>query len=256
MDTFPKLRPSSIGEPSYGGQDPIRTRNGSFFIFISRGTFYILCYYGNMNPARTKLGKFKKSYSGQQLIAYIKGVSRVIKKSPTYRDLKTIPGPTASTIIRYFGKWSAALKKADLRPKTYQLIRGERKYIRNNWRQMTDKQIATKLKIPIYVIRYYRLSKKLWKNTRNKRLTKATQKKLAIRIYGNNCEVCHLPITELHHIIPKSKYQENWAVLCPLCHEIISRKIIIIKKRADLFNKLKPFIKQIYSHLNFYRNRP
>lgn len=102
-----------------------------------------------MNPIRTKLGKFKKAYSEKQLINYIKCVSKIIKRPPTYRDLKIIPGPRASTIIRHFGKWSIAIKKAKLRPHTYQLIRGEKKFIRSNWRLLTDKQIASKFKIPI-----------------------------------------------------------------------------------------------------------
>ncbi|MDO8424480.1 MAG: hypothetical protein Q7S70_00890 [bacterium] len=203
-----------------------------------------------MNPIKTKLGKFKRAYSKKHLIAYIKGVAKAIKRSPTYRDLKKFPGPTSSTIIRRFGKWSIAIKKADLRPVTHQLLRGEKTYIRKNWRLMTDKQIASGLKVPLYIIRYYRLSKKLWKNTRNKRLVKSTQKKIASKLYGNSCEVCNIPITELHHIISGSKLQKNWAILCPLCHEIISRKIITIKGRIDLFKKLKPFVKKIYSNLS------
>jgi len=189
------------------------------------------------------------AYSKKQLIDYIKGVAKIIRRSPTYRDLKKFPGPTPSTIIRHFGRWSNAIKKADLRPTTYQLLKGEKTYIRNSWRSMTDKQIATRLNIPIYVIRYYRLSKKLWKNTRNKRLVKSTQKRIASKLYGKNCEICNLPITELHHIIPKSKLQNNWAILCPLCHEVITRKFVIVKKRADLFNGLRPFVKRIYSNL-------
>ena len=67
--------------------------------------------------------------------------------------------------------------------------------------------------------------------------------------YGDNCEVCNMSIVELHHIISKSKNENHWSILCPLCHEIISRKIILIKNREDLFTKLKPFVKKLYSNL-------
>ena len=208
-----------------------------------------LCYYGIMNPIHNQQGKFKQIYSKKQILVYLKRIASFINKSPTYRDLNKIPGPTASTVIRFFGSWSKALKSAGLRPHTHQLIRGEKTYIRENWRGFTDEQISKKLKVPIHTIRYYRLSSKLWKNTRNNKLVKATQKKLAMKKYGDNCEVCNMSIVELHHIISKSKNENHWSILCPLCHEIISRKIILIKNREDLFTKLKPFVKKLYSNL-------
>jgi len=202
-----------------------------------------------VNPTHNKQGRFKQVYSKDEILIYLKKVAIFIKKSPTYRDLHTIPGPTASTVIRFFGSWTKAIKSAGLRPHTYQLIKGERTFIRKNWKTFTDKQVSEKLGIPIHTIRYYRLSSKLWKNTRNNKLVKATQKRLAIMKYGDSCEICNMPFVELHHIVSKSKDENNWSILCPLCHEIISRKKVIVKNRKELFSKLKPFVKRLYSNL-------
>lgn len=202
-----------------------------------------------MNPSKNSMGKFKKVYTRKEILSYLKSVARIIGRSPTYRDLHKIPGPRASTAIRYFGSWSRAIKLAGLRPLAKQLIKGEKSFVRSNWRHLTDREIAKKLKLPVHIIRYYRLSSKLWKNTRNNRLTKGTQKKLAIKLYGNACEICNLSIVELHHIVPASKIPEHWSVLCPLCHSLISRKVVEVKSREDLLLKLKPIVKKIYSSL-------
>lgn len=202
-----------------------------------------------MNPIKNSLGRFKKVYHKKEILSYLKRISHAIGGSPTYRDLNKMPGPTASTIIRHFGSWSKAIKLAGLRPLSKQLIKGEKSFIRNNWRHLTDKETSDKLKIPVHIIRYYRLSSKLWKNTRNNRLTKGTQKKLAIKLYGDACEICKLSIVELHHIVPASKTPEHWSILCPLCHALISRKVVEIRSREDLFLKLKPIVKKIYSNL-------
>jgi len=196
---------------------------------------------------RTKDKRFKKDYSKEDILDYLKGVYKILKKSPTYRDLNNFPGPSPRTIVRRFGFWSTALKQAGIRPHTYQLIKGEPSFIRKNWRNMSDKEIAHKLGVQSYVIRYYRMNFNLWKN--RKGTARSTFRKEALRIYGSQCEVCGLGICEWHHIIPKSKDPKHWCILCPLCHEVITRKLVVIKNRKELRTKLLPFIKELYTKL-------
>lgn len=98
-----------------------------------------------MNRTRDK--RFKKDYSKKVILDYIRGVRKVLGKSPSSRDLGKFPGPSSRTIVRRFGYWSKALKEAGFRPQTNQLIKGEKTYIRRNWRKMTDKQLAKTLAI-------------------------------------------------------------------------------------------------------------
>ncbi len=112
---------------------------------------------------------------------------------------------------------------------------------------MTDKQIADKLGVTEAVIKYYRMNYNLWKN--RKGTAKSTFRKEALRQYGQACEVCGIEISEWHHIIPKSTKTEDWCILCPLCHEVITRKLVTVNSRADLKSKLRPFIKKIYATL-------
>jgi len=136
--------------------------------------------------------------------------------------LKKVPGPSARTIIRHFGSWTKALKKAGIRPNTKQLFLNEKNYIKQNWRKMTDKEISNKLGLSIDIIKYYRMNYNLWKN--RKGTSKQKHKSDGMRLYGRNCEICNISITELHHIVPKSKDIKDWAILCPLCHSIITRQ--------------------------------
>lgn len=191
-------------------------------------------------------GKFKRQYTRDQVLRYLRSVSRILKKSPTYRDLKLIPGPRASTIIRKFGSWAKALRFAGIRPIGRQLSRNEKGIIRKMWRKLSDKQIARKLNLPPAVIRYYRLSSKLWKNSR-KGATKAAQRLRAIKLYGKTCEICNIPIVDLNHIISKKNDPQNWTILCPLCHAALTRKLAIIQSREDLKTKLLPFMKNLYA---------
>lgn len=199
---------------------------------------------------RNKIGKFAKQYTKEQIIKYLRGISKAIARPPVYRDLKNIPGPSPTTVIRQFGSWSNALKKAGIRPHTKQLMRGEKSFIRQNWRNMTDIEIAKKLDIPFSVIRYYRLSSNLWKNSRRGE-SKYSQKNKAIKNYGKRCEVCNLPLTELHHIRSKSNEIKYLAILCPFCHSLITRNIVQINSRSDLRTKLLPKIRQIYRKFLF-----
>lgn len=197
---------------------------------------------------RTKDKRFKKDYTKKDILDYLKGVSKIIGKSPTYRDLQQVPGPAPRTVVRRFGSWSKALREAGMRPQTHQLQTGERSYIRLNWRRMTDKQIAEKLGVTEVVIKYYRMNYNLWKN--RKGTTKSTYRKEALRLYGEKCEVCGITICEWHHIVPKSTNQEDWCILCSLCHAAITRKLIVVNNRRELKTKLLPFMKDVYSKLN------
>lgn len=198
---------------------------------------------------RTKAGKFKTPYTRKLIASYLKSVSRLIGKSPTFRDLNIIPGPSPRTVIRHFGKWTIALKAAGLRPSTNQLMKGEKSYIRLNWRKFTDRELSKKLGISEDVIKYYRMQLNMWKN--RKGTSKQKYKADGMRLYGKNCEVCNIPITELHHIIPKSTNADDWSILCPTCHAVITRKFIQIKNRSELKTKLTPFIKNLYKNIKF-----
>lgn len=197
---------------------------------------------------RTKLKRFKRDYTNNDIINYLKGTYKVLKKSPTFRDLSQFPGPSPRTIVRRFGRWSIALKKAGIRPQTNQLMFNERTYIRNNWNKMTDKEIANKLNISIEVIKYYRANYKLWKN--RKGTAKSTYRNRAFKLYGRVCEVCRLSICEWHHIKPKSTDSKDWCILCSNCHAVITRKLVKIETREDLETKLKPYMQNLYRNLS------
>ena len=122
-------------------------------------------------------------------------------------------------------------------------MRGERTFIRQNWRKMTDKQISDKLKISPEVVKYYRIQYKLWKN--RKGTSNQKHKADGMRMYGKHCEVCNFPITELHHIKPKSTNINDWSILCPNCHSVVTR-MVKIESREELQTKLKPFVKNLY----------
>jgi hypothetical protein len=196
---------------------------------------------------RTKDKRFKKDYSKQDIISYLKGVYKIIGHSPSSRELNNFPGPAPRTIIRRFGSWSKALMEAGMRPQTHQLQIGERSFIRMNWRKMTDKEISGKLGVTEVVIKYYRMNYNLWKN--RKGTAKSTFRKEALKLYGKKCEVCSIEICEWHHIIPKSTQPDDWCILCSLCHAAITRKFVIVQNRNELKTKLLPYMKQIYSNL-------
>lgn len=196
---------------------------------------------------RTKDERFKKDYTRNDILNYLKGISKVLGRVPSSRDLNKFPGPAPRTIIRRFGYWSKALKEAGMRPQTHQLQLGERSFIRMNWRKMTDKEIAKKLGVTEVVIKYYRMNYNLWKN--RKGTAKSTYRKEALRLYGEKCEVCGIGICEWHHIIPKSTQSDDWCILCPTCHAVITRKIVIVENRKELKTKLYPYMKSVYSNM-------
>ncbi len=196
---------------------------------------------------RKKDQRFKKDYSRKDIINYIKGVYKILGYSPTFRDLNKFPGPSPRTIVRRIGSWSKALKIAGIRPKTHQLKRGENSFIRNNWRKMTDKEIAQKLGVTEVVIKYYRMNYNLWKN--RKGTARSTYRREAMRLYGKMCEVCGIKICEWHHIVPKSTQPKDWCILCSLCHAAITRKLVMVENRDELKTKLLPFMRNVYKDL-------
>ena len=106
------------------------------------------------------------------------------------------------------------------------MIKGERSFIRKNWRKMTDETISHRLGLSIHAIKYYRMNYDMWKNRHG--TSRAGQKAKAMRLYGSRCEICKLSIVELHHFIPRSNDPEHWSILCPLCHSLITKRLIKI----------------------------
>ena len=88
----------------------------------------------------------------------------------------------------------------------------------------------------------------LWKN--RKGTAKSTYRKEALKIYGEKCEVCGIRICEWHHIIPKSIKSGEWCILCPTCHAVITRKLVVVNNRNEIKIKLLPYMQQVYSELN------
>ncbi len=199
---------------------------------------------------RTRTGRFEKQYTKKDITSYLQGIKKNLGRAPVYRDVKLFPGPSSTTIIRQFGSWSRALKIVGIRPHTHQLFRKEKGIIRKMWHRMTDKRIAKKLGIPIHVVRYHRLSSKLWKNSR-KGNTRASQKQKAMKLYGKNCEICNIPIVEINHIISRKNDPSNWTILCPLCHAVLTRKLVTIQNRTELITKLLPYMQKIHKSFGF-----
>ena len=199
--------------------------------------------------SRKRDKRFTRDYTNGDIIAYLKGVYKAIGKAPTFRDVNKFPGPSPRTIVRRFGYWNTALIKAGIRPVLKQLIKGERTFIRTNWRKMTDKQIAKKLGVNFSVIRYYRMNYNLWKN--RKGTAKSTFRKKALRLYGDSCECCGVKMCEWHHIVPRSNNPKDWCILCPTCHAIITRRLVKIRSRFDIEAELVPFVKKLYADIKF-----
>lgn len=192
---------------------------------------------------------FETPYTKSSIISYLQAVEREIGKVPTYRDLKAIPGPSPRTIVRHFGTWSKAIRSAKMRPYTHMIKHGDRTVIRKNWRAMTDKEIASRLNLTECSVKYYRMQYNLWKN--RKGTSKQKHKADSIRRYGHNCEVCNIPIVEHHHIRPKSMEISDWSILCPTCHAVITRKLVIVNSREELQTVLKPYVMQLYQSIKF-----
>lgn len=83
------------------------------------------------------------------------------------------------------------------------------------------------------------------------------QKKLALKTYGNHCEICTYNLTvDVHHIIEKRKggshELENLCVICPNCHALIHRAIFqhSFVSRDDIPILITEY--STFSHNTFY----
>jgi len=132
-------------------------------------------------------------------------------------------------------------------------------FIRKSCQKMIDKEIAKELrKIGIkganqWTVRYRRrklgIKKYLYGEIKKHKAWVHAQ---AIKKYGNKCELCGYTLAvDTHHIIPKNKggphEVDNLMVLCPNCHALISRKILILKNRKDIPKIRKKLIKLLKS---------
>lgn len=77
----------------------------------------------------------------------------------------------------------------------------------------------------------------------------------AIKKYGHRCELCSYHLTvDTHHVLPKYKgglhEVDNLMVICPNCHALITRGLLIINSREEIAKVQKEIrrkIKSIYS---------
>lgn len=90
---------------------------------------------------------------------------------------------------------------------------------------------------------------KIFLEKNRKGTAKSTYRKEALKIYGKRCEVCGIGICEWHHIVPKSTRSDEWCILCPTCHAVITRKLISINSRNEIKTKLLPFMRKLYSEM-------
>lgn len=61
------------------------------------------------------MSKFSKpKYTKEQLIYYLKELSKKLKKTPTIKDLKKNKYPSITTYVKRFGSWNRALENASL----------------------------------------------------------------------------------------------------------------------------------------------
>lgn len=136
-------------------------------------------------------------------------------------------------------------------------------FIRKNCQKMVDKEIAKELKkrgfkeATIWTIKYRRrklgIKKYLYGEIKKHKTWIRTQ---AIKKYGNVCELCGYRISvETHHVIPKHQggphETDNLIVICPNCHSLITKRIIILNNRKDIPKIRKKIIKLLKS---FYPN--
>lgn len=137
------------------------------------------------------------------------------------------------------------------------------KFIKENCNKMIDREIVEKLRQYGYTdanewtVRYRRrklgVKKYLYGNVKKH---KAWVRAQAIKKYGARCELCKYDqAIDTHHVIPK--YQggphelENLMVVCPNCHALITRGILILKSRKEIpkiRRSVVARIKKLYRH--------
>lgn len=85
---------------------------------------------------------------------------------------------------------------------------------------------------------------------------KAWVRDQAIKFYGERCELCGFGmVVDIHHIIPKYMGGEhsidNLIVICPNCHALITRRVMILKSRKDIPVISSEMIKVVKSYYIF-----
>ena len=119
-------------------------------------------------------------------------------------------------------------------------------FILNNCKILKDEEIVKKLKemgfnkATQWTVKYRRrkLGIKKYLNGGIKK-HRAWIRTLALKKYGNKCELCGYDlVVESHHILPKKKggphEVDNLMVLCPNCHALITRQYLFLKSRKDI----------------------
>jgi 5-methylcytosine-specific restriction endonuclease McrA len=119
-------------------------------------------------------------------------------------------------------------------------------FITSHCEKMIDEDIVKALRkmgyndANIWTVKYRRrklgIKKYLYGEIKKHKAWVRTQ---AIKRYGKKCELCHYSLTiDTHHIIPKHRGGpheiENLMIICPNCHALITRGVLILKKRTDI----------------------
>jgi predicted restriction endonuclease len=133
-------------------------------------------------------------------------------------------------------------------------------FIIKNCEKMLDIEIANKLNklgfkgADQWTVRYRRRRLGIKKYLYGDILKhKAWIRAQAIKAYGSKCELCGYRMAlETHHI--KSKKDggpheiKNLTVLCPNCHALLTRKVLILENRDDLPKIRRKVIKMLKSY--------
>ncbi|MFH1841415.1 MAG: HNH endonuclease [Candidatus Nealsonbacteria bacterium] len=132
-------------------------------------------------------------------------------------------------------------------------------FIQKNCWKMLDKEIVKELrkfgfrKANLWIVKYRRrklgIKKYLYGEIKKHR---AWIREQAIKKYGKKCELCEYNATiDTHHIIPKKiggpHEIDNLMVVCPNCHALISRRVLILKNRKDIHKTQKKVLKLLKS---------
>jgi 5-methylcytosine-specific restriction endonuclease McrA len=124
-------------------------------------------------------------------------------------------------------------------------------FIKKNSTKMIDKEILKALrkmglkKITLWNVKYRRRKLGIRKYLSGEILKhKVWIRNQAVKRYGKNCELCGYKLAvEAHHIIPRKENGKhevnNLIVLCPNCHALITRKIIVLKNRKSILQAQK-----------------
>jgi len=137
-------------------------------------------------------------------------------------------------------------------------------FIRKNCREMIDKEIVKELRkkgfkeATTWTVKYRRrklgVKKYLYGEIKKH---KAWIRVQAIKKYGDKCELCGYNVSiETHHIKPKHEGGNheinNLMVVCPNCHVLITKKILLLKSRKYLYKareRIKKLLRLSYPNL-------